>query len=155
MYFYLVYEKVKLKDELVGQTEKSVDEINLGSEDTLTLNLEKDANFAGKVTMGLHIAPPSGHFTSSLFIYLNIKILFLQFSNKQAENSRARMPTPDFNNLKRDFSGYVASDESVGDAESAGTGDKPKTVGDVMGGEDAPANFELGIELQRGINLKV
>ena len=81
MYFYLVYEKVKLKDELIGQIEKSVDEINLGSEDTLTLNLEKDANFAGKVTMGLHIAPPSGHSTFSFFIYLNIKILF---SNKQA-----------------------------------------------------------------------
>ena len=57
----------------------------------------------------------------------------------------------------RDFSGYVASDESVGDVESAEPVviDKPKTVGDVMSGENAPANFELGIELQRGINLKV
>ena len=34
-------------------------------------------------------------------------------------------------------------------------GEKAQTVGDLMGSQDPPAHFELGIELQRGINLKV
>ena len=40
--------------------EKSVDEINLGSEEALTLDLQKDGSPAGKIKLGLHIAPPSG-----------------------------------------------------------------------------------------------
>ena len=44
----------------------------------------------------------------------------------------------------------------MGDVEAdTPQGEKAQTVGDLMGSQDPPAHFELGIELQRGINLKV
>ena len=54
-----VYEK-KTKDELIGQDEKELNTLNIGSNETVVFNLKKGDEAAGKVKIGLNIVPPSG-----------------------------------------------------------------------------------------------
>jgi len=63
---------------------------------------------------------------------------------------------------KKLFLGYVASDESIGDDNVAANGDaavpaepvKPTTVAGLLQDPSCPKNFQVDIELQRGVSLK-